>query len=48
MKAIQTLMDEHRVIERVLDALETAAHRLEQNQELRPAFFLNAARCSPF
>jgi hemerythrin-like domain-containing protein len=43
MKATQILMDEHRVIERVLTALEIAAGRLEQGEELRPAFFINAA-----
>lgn len=43
MKATQTLMDEHRVIERVLTALEIAAGRLEQGEEIRPAFFTNAA-----
>lgn len=43
MRAIQILMDEHRIIERVLYALEVAAGRLEQGQEVRPAFFVNAA-----
>jgi hemerythrin-like domain-containing protein len=36
-------MDEHRVIERVLTTLETAAGRLEQGQAVRPGFFLEAA-----
>ena len=36
-------MEEHRLIERVLTALQTAATRLDQGEELRPAFFLNAA-----
>lgn len=43
MKATQILMDEHRVIERVISALEIAAQRLERGEELRPAFFINAA-----
>ncbi len=43
MKAIDVLMDEHRVIERVLVVLETAAQRLEQGQAMRPGFFLDAA-----
>jgi len=43
MKAIDVLMDEHRVIERVLLVLETAAQRLEQGQAIRPGFFLDAA-----
>ncbi len=42
MKAIEMLMEEHRVIQRVLTALEIAAARLEQREEMRPAFFLNA------
>ena len=43
MRAITVLMDEHRVIERVLDALETAAGALERGQPVRPGFFLDAA-----
>jgi hemerythrin-like domain-containing protein len=43
MKATDILMDEHRVIERVLTTLETAAGRLEQGQAVRPGFFLEAA-----
>jgi hemerythrin-like domain-containing protein len=43
MKATDILMDEHRVIERVLLTLETAAGRLEQGQAVRPGFFLEAA-----
>ncbi len=43
MKATQILIDEHIVIKRVLTALEIAAGRLEQGEELRPAFFINAA-----
>jgi len=43
MEATDILMSEHRVIERVLTALETAAQRLEQSQAVRPGFFLDAA-----
>jgi hemerythrin-like domain-containing protein len=43
MKATQTLMNEHRVIERVLTALEIAAGRVKQGEEVRPVFFINAA-----
>ena len=43
MKATDILMEEHRVIERVLTTLETAAQRLEQGQAVRPEFFLEAA-----
>jgi hemerythrin-like domain-containing protein len=43
MEATRILMEEHRSIERVLTALQTAAQRVEQGEEMRPAFFLNAA-----
>jgi hemerythrin-like domain-containing protein len=43
MQATQILMEEHRVIERVLTALQTAADRVSQGDEIRPAFFVNAA-----
>jgi len=43
MKATEILMDEHRVIERVLTALEKAAQMLEGGRSIRPAFFLDAA-----
>ncbi len=43
MKATEILMDEHRVIERVLMALESAARRVEAGQALRPEFFVDAA-----
>jgi len=43
VKATNILMEEHRVIERVLAALETAAQRLEQGGSVRPGFFLEAA-----
>jgi hemerythrin-like domain-containing protein len=43
MKAIDILMQEHRVIERVLDAVEAATYSLEQGHRLRPGFFQDAA-----
>lgn len=43
MKATNELMEEHRVIERVLDALEAGANRLEAGEPIRPEFFLEAA-----
>ncbi|HEX7025059.1 MAG TPA: hemerythrin domain-containing protein [Gemmatimonadales bacterium] len=43
MKATEILMNEHRIIERVLDALETAAARLESGEAVRPEYFLDAA-----
>jgi hemerythrin-like domain-containing protein len=43
MEATDILMNEHRVIERVLLALETAAQRAEQGQDVRPGFFLEGA-----
>ena len=42
MKATEILMSEHRVIERVLTALERAATQLEAGENIRPEFFLNA------
>jgi hemerythrin-like domain-containing protein len=42
MNATDELMNEHRVIERVLDSLETAAERLEKGQPVRAEFFLSA------
>lgn len=42
MKATEILIEEHRVIERVLAAMEIAVQRLEAKQ-LRPAFFVDAA-----
>ena len=44
MKATDTLMAEHRVILGVLDSLEAAARRLQAGQQVRPGFFLDAAR----
>ncbi len=43
MKATEILMEEHRVIERVLNALERAAQRAAAGEHVRPAFFINAA-----
>ena len=42
MKATDILSAEHRVIEGVLDTLETAAGRLEKGQEIRPGLFVEA------
>jgi len=43
MKATQILMDEHRVIERVLTVMEKAVEMLRQGKAVKPAFFQNAA-----
>jgi hemerythrin-like domain-containing protein len=43
MKATEILMEEHRVIERVLDALEKAANKLSSGQAVPADFFLKAA-----
>ena len=43
MEATEILMAEHRVIERVLGTLETAARQVEGGQPVRPGFFLDAA-----
>jgi hemerythrin-like domain-containing protein len=43
MEATDILMAEHRVIERVLAVLNTAAERLEQGQPVRPGFFKDAS-----
>jgi hemerythrin-like domain-containing protein len=42
MKATQVLMEEHRVIERVITSLEIGADRLENGSEIGPEFFLQA------
>lgn len=42
MKATDVLIEEHRVIERVLNALEAGADRLEKGVLVRPEFFLSA------
>lgn len=43
MQLTKILMEEHRVIERVLDALETAALRLRDGEPIPPEIFLQAA-----
>jgi hemerythrin-like domain-containing protein len=43
MNATDILMDEHRVIEGVLDALQTAAEAARNGADIRPGFFLDAA-----
>jgi len=43
MKATDILMEEHRVIERVLASLETAANRLSAGQAIPMDFFLKAS-----
>jgi len=43
MEATQILMAEHRIIERVILALETAAGRLEQDPKFRAGFFIDTA-----
>jgi hemerythrin-like domain-containing protein len=43
MQATEILMSEHRVIERVLTALEEAADHVEAGQAVRPGFFIDAA-----
>lgn len=43
MKATDILMQEHRLIERVLDALDAAAGHVAQHHAVRPGFFLDAA-----
>jgi hemerythrin-like domain-containing protein len=43
MQATDILSSEHRVIERVIAAVATAAGRLEAGETVRPGFFLDAA-----
>jgi len=43
MEATDILMGEHRIIERVIAAIEIAASALEQGKAVRPEFFLQAA-----
>lgn len=43
MEATRTLMREHRLIERVIRALDNAVACLEQGQEVRPGFFMDCA-----
>ncbi len=42
MKSVEVLMAEHRVIERVLTALEVATERLDQGGNVNPGFFIHA------
>jgi hemerythrin-like domain-containing protein len=42
MKATEILSSEHRVIERVIAALETGANQLEAGEPVRPGFFIQA------
>lgn len=42
MEATDILMEEHRVIERALSALETQARRLQAGSPVRPGFFQDA------
>lgn len=42
MKAMDVLVEEHRVIERVLNSLETSANRLENGQTVPPELLLTA------
>jgi hemerythrin-like domain-containing protein len=44
MQATEILSSEHRVIERVIAALDAAATRLEAGEAVRPGFFSDAAR----
>jgi hemerythrin-like domain-containing protein len=43
MKATEILSQEHRVIEGVLDALQTAAQSAGDGNPVRPSFFIEAA-----
>lgn len=43
MKATQELMNEHRIIERFLEALRVASRKLEDDSKISPDFFLQAA-----
>src|SRR5512140_639146 len=43
MPSVDILMQEHRTIERVVDAMETAAAHLARGTAVRPAFFGEAA-----
>ncbi len=43
MEAMDILIEEHRVIERVLSALERQTRRLEAGSAVRPGFFQDAA-----
>lgn len=43
MEATDILTSEHRVIERVITALESSARRVSDGETVRPGFFLDAA-----
>jgi hemerythrin-like domain-containing protein len=43
VKATEILMQEHRLIEQVLDCLEDAARRLDDGERIEPQFFIDAA-----
>ncbi|MBU1099094.1 MAG: hemerythrin domain-containing protein [Bacteroidetes bacterium] len=43
MKAVEIMMDEHRVIEKALKSLEKAANKIEAGEDVRTEFFLEAA-----
>lgn len=43
MEATKVLMEEHQVIEQVLNSLKVGVHRLEGDQAIHPEFFLLAA-----
>ncbi len=44
MGPTESLSADHRIIERMLDALQLAARRLHQGEAVRPQFFLDAAQ----
>ena len=43
MKATEILMQEHQIIEGLLNALQAGAQALESNKAVRPGFFIDAA-----
>jgi hemerythrin-like domain-containing protein len=43
MKATDILMEEHRLIERFINALEAASSQLEHGRDIRPGLFMEAA-----
>lgn len=43
MQATEILMGEHRIIERVLNSLQSAAEAIETDISVRPGFFIEAA-----
>jgi hemerythrin-like domain-containing protein len=44
MNAIESLSNDHRLIERMIAALDAAAVRLQDGEPIRPGFFVDAAR----